>query len=237
MDDTRESFSKLKKGFKHRVGGKKRAADRAGANAAEETASSSLSPTRPDSRATASGRGEEGSRISTDVSRADSRDRSPQPKPVQTDEGGDNLQGREAGVDEKGVTRGRSRLGPDVGGAAGSRPSREIKRAHSPLSVTPISPKQEPDSMWAPSHQQLCLIALLDNATAAAVPDRVQKDPRPDENVEPSAATNEKKSSWQSTALATAKLLLRGVRDSSDAFGPLKSVAGGLCFVLENCEV
>ena len=36
---------------------------------------------------------------------------------------------------------------------------------------------------------------------------------------------------------ATAKLILRGVRDSSDAFGPLKSVAGGLCFVLENCEV
>ena len=36
---------------------------------------------------------------------------------------------------------------------------------------------------------------------------------------------------------ATAKLLLRGVRDTADAFGPLKSVAGGLCFVLENCEV
>jgi hypothetical protein len=27
------------------------------------------------------------------------------------------------------------------------------------------------------------------------------------------------------------------VRDSADAFGPLKSVAGGLCFILENCEV
>ena len=47
----------------------------------------------------------------------------------------------------------------------------------------------------------------------------------------------EKKSGWKSTAFATAKLLLRGVRDSADAFGPLKSVAGGLCFVLENCEV
>jgi len=42
---------------------------------------------------------------------------------------------------------------------------------------------------------------------------------------------------WISNAFATAKLLLRGVRDSADAFGPLKSVAGGLCFILENCEV
>ena len=39
------------------------------------------------------------------------------------------------------------------------------------------------------------------------------------------------------TASAAAKLLLRGVRDTADAFGPLKSVAGGLCFILENCEV
>ena len=59
---------------------------------------------------------------------------------------------------------------------------------------------------------------------------------RPSENAEPSAAMN-KKLSWKSTTSATAKLLLRGVRDSADAFGPLKSVAGGLCFVLDNCEV
>ena len=48
---------------------------------------------------------------------------------------------------------------------------------------------------------------------------------------------NEKKPGWKPTAFATAKLLLRGVRDTADAFGPLKSVAGGLCFILENCEV
>jgi len=58
-----------------------------------------------------------------------------------------------------------------------------------------------------------------------------------DESVEPSAAVDEKKSDWKSTASASAKLLLRGVRDSADAFPPLKSVAGGLCFILENCEV
>ena len=53
-------------------------------------------------------------------------------------------------------------------------------------------------------------------------------------SVEPRTAN---KSGWKSTASSSAKLLLRGVRDSADAFAPLKSVAGGLCFILENCEV
>ena len=56
------------------------------------------------------------------------------------------------------------------------------------------------------------------------------------DTAEPDAAAN-KKSDWKSTAYASAKLLLYGVRDSADAFGPLKTVAGGLCFILENCEV
>ena len=58
-----------------------------------------------------------------------------------------------------------------------------------------------------------------------------------DEIFGPSAAADENKLGWKSTASSSAKLLLRGVRDSADAFGPLKSVAGGLCFILENCEV
>jgi hypothetical protein len=59
---------------------------------------------------------------------------------------------------------------------------------------------------------------------------------RSNESPGPSAVAD-KKSNWKATASATAKLFLRGVRDSADAFGPLKSVASGLCFVLENCEV
>jgi len=54
------------------------------------------------------------------------------------------------------------------------------------------------------------------------------------ERVEPSADPDENKPDWKS---GSAKLLLRGVRDSANAFGPLKAVAGGLCFILENCEV
>ena len=71
----------------------------------------------------------------------------------------------------------------------------------------------------------------------STVPDNVQEDPRPDESAKPNAAANENKRDWKSAASAAAKLLLRGVRDSSDAFGPLKSAAGGLCFILENWEV
>jgi len=51
------------------------------------------------------------------------------------------------------------------------------------------------------------------------------------------ATTSKGKSSWKSTASSTAKLLLRTVEKSSDAFPPLKSVAGGLCAILDNCEV
>ena len=74
-----------------------------------------------------------------------------------------------------------------------------------------------------------------DNAVTSTVSDHATL--HHDKSGEPSAAADETKSNWKSTASATAKLLLRGVRDSADAFGPLKSVAGGLCFILESCEV
>ena len=78
---------------------------------------------------------------------------------------------------------------------------------------------------------------LRHNAGTSAVPDHVQEGIPPNESVEPSIAANENKRNWKSTASETAKLLLRGVRESADAFPPLKSVAGGLCFILENFEV
>ena len=45
------------------------------------------------------------------------------------------------------------------------------------------------------------------------------------------------KTGWKHTAASAAKLLLRTVERASDAFPPLKSVAAGLCAVLDNCEV
>ena len=55
-----------------------------------------------------------------------------------------------------------------------------------------------------------------------------------DENVGASVVN---RPNWGSTASSSAKLVLRAVRDSADAFGPLKSVAGSLCFILDNYEV
>ena len=53
-------------------------------------------------------------------------------------------------------------------------------------------------------------------------------------SVELSAAVHAKTMSHDKSS---AVKLLRTVRDSVNGFGPLKSVAGGLCLVLENCEV
>ena len=211
MDDVRKSFSDLKKNFKHRLRGKKRAPDREGVHAAGEMANSSASFLQPDSRATASGHSEEGGRIGTDISQARSRDPSPQPELVSADEDRrDDPQRKEADVGEKEDGQGDSRLDPDAEVAAGSGSNREDKRAHSPLPVTSIPPKQESDGTWALSPQPLRLIIPLHNTGTPAVPDHMQKELRPDENAESNAAASEKTPSWKSTAYATAKLLLRG---------------------------
>ena len=91
------------------------------------------------------------------------------------------------------------------------------------------------DGMSTPSYLLLSLMAIPQNCVdTATITD--PSETRSDGNTQ-SNALDEKKSNWKSTLSSTAKLLLRGVRDTADAFGPLKSVAGGLCFILENCEV
>jgi hypothetical protein len=45
------------------------------------------------------------------------------------------------------------------------------------------------------------------------------------------------KSNWKQTTSSAAKLFLRTVEKVSDGFPPLKSVAAGLCTILDNCEV
>jgi len=102
-----------------------------------------------------------------------------------------------------------------------------------PPPLTPSIPHN--DSTWRGSTQLPPLIVSLDNADDSAAPDQVQEVLSPNQS-EPNAV-DENKSNWKSTASATAGLLLRGVKESADAFPPLKSVAGGLCFILENCEV
>ena len=231
MDGVRRSFSNMKRDFKHRLRGKKRVPDGAGADTAGERVSSSASILRPDSRVAASSHNEEGTAVGTNISQARSRD----PSPMPAGEGRpDNSQRKEADVDEKEGDQRDSRPDQDVEVVAGGGPGREDKRAHSPQPVTLVSPNRLPDGTWTHSPQLMCLIIPLCYADASAVP---EKELLHDDNTELDLAMNEKKSSWKATTFATAKLLLRGVRDSADAFGPLKSVAGGLCFILENCEV
>lgn len=53
-------------------------------------------------------------------------------------------------------------------------------------------------------------------------------DPRP---------ASKSKPNFKSLASSAAKLTLLGIRESTDAFPPLKSAASALCFILEHCEV
>ena len=52
-----------------------------------------------------------------------------------------------------------------------------------------------------------------------------------------SGGADEGKSSLKPTATPTAKLLLRGVKESVDASPPLKSVAEGLYYILDSSKV
>ena len=57
-----------------------------------------------------------------------------------------------------------------------------------------------------------------------------------DHTVNPKAAP-ESGSGWKSTAYATTKLAVNLVKETSDAFPPLKAVAAGLSAILDHCDV
>ena len=82
----------------------------------------------------------------------------------------------------------------------------------------------------------LPLIGHLDNIDNSATDNQIQ-DALSSGQSELDATDGKKFEQWKSVASATAKLFLRGAKESADAFPPLKSVVGGLCFILDNCEV
>ena len=219
MDGILNSLTKQGKKLKHRLRGKEYKPDKRESNAAGEVVDSLGSLLRPEPRVAAGGHDGEESGISTG--------------------GSDEVQKRrEADVDEEEVGHSHSHLDPDVKVTAGSGPSQEVEQVYPSPPIPSIPPTGElADSTRKFSFQLLYLIVPSDNADASAIPDHVLEGVPSDKTTEPSTATNENKSNWRSTTSAAAKLLLRGVRDSADAFGPLKSVAGGLCFILENREV
>lgn len=84
------------------------------------------------------------------------------------------------------------------------------------------------------SNGKYCRIALLTLTIALA---------DPDDSINPNRGEDQKNTmgdsgeDWKSITSDMAKWLLRTVRDSADVFTPLKSVAGGLCSILEDYEV
>ena len=82
----------------------------------------------------------------------------------------------------------------------------------------------------------LVLIVSSDNADTSTVPYHVPEVPHPDESVELGAAADDSELGQNSPVSSTAKLL-HGVKESMNAFVPLKSIAGHLYCILENCQV
>jgi len=241
MDDIRASLSKMKKGFKHRLTGRKRKPDGTGANASGEGTDSASSLPQPESHVVADeGRALEVDRANAAEEQVFSTDRSPQPDGPESvpARGGDNgREGGEADIDGgERTTQSHSHPHPDVEVAVGSGRGGELEGVGPSPSTPWISHGGRSDSTRTYLFQSPPLIAPFDNVDASALPGCEPEVVRPDETIEPSVIVDEKKSSRKPTASATAGLL-RGVRDSAGAFGPLKSVARSLCFVLENCEV
>jgi len=82
----------------------------------------------------------------------------------------------------------------------------------------------------------LSLIGSPDDADSSAIPDQSQNALGSGKS-EPNTTDGNKFKQWKSVASATAKLFLRGAKESADAFPPLKSVVGGLCYIVDNFEV
>jgi len=239
MDDIRASLSKTKKRFKNRLTGRKRKPDGTGASASGEGTDSASSLPQPESHVAA----DEGRALEVDRSNAAEEQvfstGLPQPDGPESApaRGGDNGREGDAGIDGRERTsQSHSNPHPDVEVAVGSGRGEELEGVGPSPSTPWISHGGKPNStrtylFWLPP-----LITPSDNAGDSTLPECEPEVVRPDETIEPSVAVDEKKSSCKPTASATAGLL-RGVRDSAGAFGPLKSVARSLCFVLENCEV
>ena len=237
MDNFLDSVTSKGRKVKERLKGKKGKQDKAGANIPEDSISSSSSFPRPVPHIAAGGHDGGGGRANADTRQVHSRDRSPQPESVPVGGRDDDGGGKEADVDEKVVGRGHSCLEPNIEAVVGGGLGPTEVGPLVPSPSTPIVHSGKPESTRTCLFHLLYLIVPLDNAEPSAAPDQLPEVSSMDEGAEPGPTAGEEKSNWRSTAVTTAKLLLRGVRDSADAFGPLKSVAGGLCFILENYEV
>ena len=233
----RDSASKLKKRVKHL--GDKLKPGRTGDGPSEETVDTASLPSRPAPHIVAGGshsREDPGADSDGQIRLMDQSPAPGVPEPAPAC-GSDD--------DQEGFGGGQATPHSDIGVPVGSGPSREgngtggkkVGRVYPSPSTPSIVHSGKPDGTKPLLFRLLSLIIPSDTAGTSTIPDHLPDTLCPIESVELSAAVGNNNPDWKSTVSATAKLLLRGVRDSADAFGPLKSVAGGLCFILENCEV
>jgi len=238
MDNIRDSFSKMKKGFKHRLTGRKRKPDGTGADPSGERADLTTSIPQPESHAVAGeSYNREGDRVNAAGEQVSSTDPPPQPDGPESvpPHGSDN--GQEEGeteVDGGEASQRDSHTRPEIEVATGSGHSGELDGVYDSLSSP--STMYSIDSTWTSLFLPLALIVPSDTVGTSDLPDHEPEVVRLDETPEPSVAPDEKESDCKPTASATAELL-RGVIDSPGGFGPLKSVARSLCSILDNCDV
>jgi len=228
--DLGDSFSKLKKKVKHRLAGKKHkpGGGEAGTDGEIVDASSSLPQPEPHVVAT----DEDGSGANADGRQACSTDPPPQPdEPGPVPAGGSETDQGEAGADVGGREVSKSYPHPrlDIGAAMGSESGRGDDGGGK-------EGGWKTNGVWTWLFQLLPLIVLPDDGDGSAVLGDIPEIPHPDKSTEPSATMDGTTSDGRSLPSATAKLLC-GVRDSKNGFDPLKSLAGSLCLILENCKV
>jgi len=131
---------------------------------------------------------------------------------------------------------------------AESTPDLRVGPSTGPMPSPLTSHNQETNGTWIFIFRMIHLLQHFScNTDPRSVSDQILSVPgrgrsdgnnqeTPGHTVDP-RATSEGKSNWSSTAYATTKLAINLVKESSDAFPPLKSVVGGLSAILNHCDV
>ena len=70
-----------------------------------------------------------------------------------------------------------------------------------------------------------------------AIPKGDREPPQLSSHAPDPSVVDEDKPNLESTTTSTTKSLLRGVSESANAYLPLKTIAQGLCLILDNCKV
>jgi len=133
----------------------------------------------------------------------------------------------------------------DLAASPHSGPDLSIRSSISSRSALSISQTQGSNGMWTATFRVIHLTVMLRNADdvvshptqSAGVRSRQAGNSEPSKRAVKPSAVDQAKSDRRSTTYATTKLAINMVKDASDVFPPLKSIAGGLSAILNHCDV